>query len=95
MVTVGIDPHKRVHVAVAIRGVITLASLKRHLVDVIHRAMQTDQLRWQHQITSSRSGLLVSGGLLGGLTRSSPWPGEVLGCDLGFCGLAVGCTAYM
>ena len=29
------------------------------------------------------------------LARSSPWPGGVLGCDLGVCGLAVGCTAYM
>ena len=29
------------------------------------------------------------------LGRSSPWPGGVLGCDLGVCGLAVGCTAYM
>ena len=30
-----------------------------------------------------------------GGNRSSPWPGGVLGCDLGVCGLAVGCTAYM
>ena len=29
------------------------------------------------------------------LGRSSPWPGGVLGCDLGVCGLAVGCAAYM
>lgn len=25
--------------------------LKRHLIDVIHRAMTTDRATWQHQIT--------------------------------------------
>ena len=40
-------------------------------------------------------GMVVGPSGLGVLDRSSPWPGGVLGCDLGVCGLAVGCTAYM
>jgi hypothetical protein len=30
-----------------------------------------------------------------GLTRSSPGVVTCWGCDLGFCGVSVGCTAYM